>query len=82
MDHKRKNGDSKVLIEQQIVYASLLVRDQSQYILGLFSSKEKAINRCLSEVSYSRTGWQKCDIEDTWDNGFGLKTSIKTFFIE
>lgn len=65
-----------------IVYASILSKKESENILGLFYSKEKAILRCLSEPSFSRIGWQNNGIEDEWDNGLGLQTFIKKMIVE
>ncbi len=45
--------------------------------LGVFSSKEKAKNRCFSEHSYSREGWKPTrGWIDRWDNGLGIYVMI------
>jgi len=65
-----------------VVYASILERKESQHILGIFFSKEKAASKCLEEPSYSRSGWKRNSSDDSWDNGLGLRIFIKKFTIE
>jgi len=83
VDRKREARNHQMSeLEKRTVYAAMMIKNKSQYILGLFSSKEKAMNKCLSEHSYSRFGWEKDNFEDSWSNGLGLHVLIKKFDIE
>jgi len=61
----------------QKVYLAIVSRYQNLNILGVYSSERSAVNRCISENSYSRTGWIKNDDEHLkWNNGFGLEVKV------
>jgi len=66
------------------VYLSLLQKNNNDVkILGVYSTEEKAINRCLKEPCFSHQGWRKESIEKNhWHNGYGLYTKVLESAIE
>ena len=49
----------------------------SSKILGVFLSKESAINKCLEQPTYTRTPWETdFDLVDCWHNGCGLYVKV------
>ena len=58
-----------------IVYIALKDNNSSSKILGVFSSKDSAMNCCLRQSTYTRQPWQKNDV-DCWENGHGLYVRV------
>jgi hypothetical protein len=64
------------MTKDKIVYVSLLYQqDQLMKFLGVFSTEEKAIERCLKEPTRTRREWS-ADSQNTWHNGAGLVTKV------
>ena len=62
----------------QKVYLALLIKSENLNILGVYSNEKSATNRCMSEHSYSRSGWIQNDDEKLcWNNGFGLHVKVQ-----
>lgn len=58
------------------VYVSLLYQqNQILKLLGIFTSRDKAVKRCLSEPTRTRQAW--CvDSQNAWHNGAGLTAKV------
>lgn len=61
---------------KRTVYVSMLYQQsQIMKLLGIFSTEEKAVERCLSEPTRTRQNW--CyDDKNTWHNGAGLVAKV------
>lgn len=67
-----------------IVYIALAENsEQNNRILGLYSSEDKAVERCLKEPSYSTFKWQEVKSEKNyWHNSLGLFVKVKNYLVE
>lgn len=60
------------------VYVAMLIDKNSSEILGVFSSREKAVDCCLKQPSFTRQSW-RYDDSNSWCNGHGLYVKIVEF---
>lgn len=57
--------------------------NHSSDVIGVFSDKYSAIDRCMSEPTYTRQSWSRTqDSKYVWTNGHGRYVKVVEYLVE